>query len=102
MIRRPPRSTLLPNTTLVRALSATQLNATTTGDGALSYTPAVGTILNAGTHPLTVNAAATTNYNAASKTVSLTEDKVDQVITWSDPANIGHGTALSATQLNAT
>src|SRR5436309_2694413 len=84
------------------ALSATQLNATTSGDGALSYSPAAGAVLGAGPQSLTVNAAATANYNAASKTVSLTVGKADQVITWSNPTAIVYGTALSTTQLNAT
>jgi hypothetical protein len=85
------------------ALGATQLNATlTTGDGALTYTPGSGTVLNAGVHPLRVDAAETANYNAAFKTVSLTVEKADQVLAWTAPANITYGTALGATQLNAT
>jgi hypothetical protein len=67
------------------ALSATQLNATTTGDGALSYNPASGAVLNAGTHTLTVTAAGTTNYNEATRSVSLTVNKADQVIAWNAP-----------------
>ncbi|WP_190300363.1 MBG domain-containing protein [Rufibacter hautae] len=90
------------------ALSATQLNATVTGlaggsaAGALTYAPASNTVLNAGTHTLSVTAAETTNYNEATETVSLTVNKAEQVITWSNPANIVYGTALSGTQLNAT
>ena len=84
------------------ALSATQLNATTNGGGALTYSPAAGTVLNAGTHTLSVSAAATANYNAATKSVSLNVAKAAQTITWSNPAAIVFGTPLSATQLDAT
>jgi hypothetical protein len=90
------------------ALSSAQLNATVAGvaggsaAGALTYSPASGTILNSGTHTLSVSAAATTNYNSVTETVSLIVNKADQVITWENPANIVYGTALSATQLNAT
>ena len=34
--------------------------------------------------------------------VAVTVDKIAPTITWSNPANIAYGTALSATQLNAT
>ncbi len=60
------------------ALSSTQLNATVTGvaggsaPGALTYSPPAGTILPAGMNQaLTVTAAATANYNAATLTVHI-------------------------------
>ncbi|RTY88012.1 hypothetical protein EKL32_25520, partial [Flavobacterium sp. GSN2] len=89
-------------------LSATQLNATVSGaaggsaPGAFTYTPTLGTLLDAGSQILQVSAAATSNYNAATKTVSLTVNKANQNITWADPANITYGALLSATELNAT
>jgi ribosomal protein L18E len=84
------------------ALGAAQLNAAVTvGDGALTFTPAAGTVLNAGTHALQVDAAETANYKPASKTVSLVVEKADQVIEWATPSNIVYGTALGAAQLNA-
>jgi hypothetical protein len=58
-------------------LSGTQLNATVAGvaggsaPGALTYSPSSGTVLLAGTQTLTVSAAATANYNAATMPVSL-------------------------------
>ncbi len=58
-------------------LSSTQLNASVSGvtggsaPGTLSYSPAAGTVLLAGSNTLTVNAAATTNYNPATKTVTI-------------------------------
>src|SRR5207247_1202888 len=59
------------------ALDSTQLNATVAGvpggsaTGALTYTPAAGTVLTAGTQTLSVTAAATANYNSATKTVQI-------------------------------
>ncbi len=90
------------------ALSATQLNATVAGvsggstPGVLTYTPAAGTLLASGQQTLQVNAAETDYYNAATKSVTLTVNKADQSITWSNPAAITYGTALSNTQLNAS
>lgn len=58
-------------------LSGTQLNATVAGvsggsdPGALTYSPSAGTVLLAGTQTLIVSAAATTNYNSATTSVSL-------------------------------
>jgi len=59
-------------------------------------------VLNAGTQTLTVNAAATANYNAATKSSSISVAKADPTITWPTPASIVYGTPLSSTQLNAT
>ena len=44
----------------------------------------------------------TTNYTTATKTVQITVTQAAPVITWANPASIVYGTALSATQLNAT
>jgi hypothetical protein len=44
----------------------------------------------------------TTNYNSATGTVSLTVNKATPILTWATPSTITYGTALSATQLNAT
>jgi hypothetical protein len=86
------------------ALSATQLNATASVAGSFSYTPASGTILNAGTQTLNVTFTPTdgATYNEASASVQIVVNKVTPVINWSTPAAITYGTALSATQLNAT
>ena len=43
-----------------------------------------------------------TSYLASSANSSLTVTKATPVITWPNPADITYGTALSATQLNAT
>ena len=62
-------------------LTASQLNASlTTGDGGLTYTPAVGELLNAGTFSLKVTAAATNNYKAAEATVSIEVTKATPTV----------------------
>jgi hypothetical protein len=85
------------------ALSATQLNATTSVPGSFSYTPATGT-LNVGSQTLSVTFTPfdTTNYTIATATVTLTVNKATPVISWATPTVITYGTALGATQLNAT
>ncbi|MCY2938808.1 MAG: DUF4347 domain-containing protein [Planctomycetota bacterium] len=96
------------NITYGTVLNAAQLNATATGPvggsvvGGLSYGPTLGALLNAGNQTLTVTAAATSNYLATSKSVTLVVDKAKQTIVWETPAPITYGTPLSATQLNAT
>ncbi len=86
------------------ALSATQLDATASVAGTFVYTPAAGTVLAAGTQTLSVTFTPTntTDYNTATATVSLTVNDATSVITWAAPAAITYGTALSATQLDAT
>jgi len=87
------------------ALSATQLNATASVAGTFTYTPAAGTVPNAGSQPLTVNFSPTdaTNYATVTGTqVSITVNKATPSVTWSNPTAITYGTPLSATQLNAT
>ena len=86
-------------------LSATQLNATANTAGTFTYTPAVGTKLNAGNgQTLQVDFTPTdlTNFEATSKIVSINVAKANPVISWTNPTEITYGTLLSATQLNAT
>ncbi len=89
-------------------LSTTQLNASGSGlaggsaPGALSYSSALDSLLNSGPNLLTVTAAETADYLAATQTTTLLVNKANQVITWANPAPISFGTPLSATQLNAT
>jgi len=85
-------------------LSATQLNGTADIPGTIVYDPPAGTILTAGTHTLTATFTPndSANYNTKSGAVSITVLKATPAITWSAPANITYGTALGATQLNAT
>ena len=86
------------------ALSATQLDATSTVAGTFAYTPAAGTVLAAGSQTLSVTFTPTntTLYNTAAATVTLTVSKATPTISWATPAAITYGTALSVTQLDAT
>lgn len=73
-------------------LSATQLNATVavvgaSPAGAVTYSPAMGTVLGAGGgQPLTVNVAGTNNYNPATQTVHI--DVVKATPTFSDLSSL--------------
>lgn len=86
------------------ALSATQLNATSSVPGSFVYSPAIGTVLTAGTQTLTATFTPTdtTNYSTQTVSTSLVVNKAAPVITWATPAAITVGTVLSSTQLNAT
>ena len=87
------------------ALSATQLNATASVAGTFVYTPAAGTVLNAGaaqTLSVTFTPTDTANHTTATTTVAITVTKAIPTISWATPADLTYGAALSATQLNAT
>ena len=95
-----------PAITYGTALSATQLNASSGGvAGTFVYTPPVGTVLSAGVGQalsVTFTPSVPADYNSASGSTTITVDKATPVITWAAPSAITYGTALSATQLNAT
>jgi hypothetical protein len=86
------------------ALSDAQLNATASVPGTFVYTPAAGEVLAAEVQSLSVvfTPANATNYTTAEATVQITVTKATPIITWSKPQAISYGTALSASQLNAT
>ena len=87
------------------ALSGTQLDATANVQGTFTYTPAAGTVLGAGPdQTLSVSFAPndSTDYTNASATVMINVKAAAPTITWASPADIVYGTALSATQLDAT
>lgn len=86
------------------ALDGTQLNASADVAGDFSYSPVSGTVLDAGDHTLSVTFTPTdgTDYNTATKQVSLTVGQVEPVVNWAAPADITYGTALDDSQLNAT
>ncbi len=84
------------------ALSATQLDASSTVAGAFAYTPAAGTVLKAGTQTLSVTFSPTDTTDYATATVALTVNQATPAISWTNPAAIAYGTALSATQLDAS
>jgi len=81
------------------ALSATQLNASASVSGSFAYTPASGTILNAGNQNLSVvfTPTDTTNYNIATAAVTLTVNKAAATVTLSGLTATYDGTAKTAT-----
>jgi hypothetical protein len=85
------------------ALSTTQLDASSTVAGSFAYSPAAGTVLGAGSQTLLVTFSPTdsTDYTTATASVTLTVNKATPTVTWSTPAAVTVGTALSGTQLNA-
>src|SRR5205814_1401098 len=88
-----------------KALSATKLNATASVAGTRVYTPAAGTVLNAGASQslsVTFTPTDSANYTTATASVSISVAKATPTITWAAPGGITYGTALSAKQLNAT
>jgi len=86
------------------ALSSAQLNASSNVQGNYTYTPALGAVLTAGAHVLSVTFTPTDtiDYNIVTATVTLTVNQATPIITWGPPANIAYGTPLSTTQLDAT
>ena len=88
------------------ALGATQLNATASVPGTFVYAPAAGTVLAAGTQTLgvTFTPTDTARYTTAtaSTTLVVTVPRTTPTVSWATPAAITQGTALGATQLNAT
>ena len=86
------------------ALSATQLDATSTVAGTFAYTPALGAVLKAGSQTLSVTFTPTdtTDYTKATSTITLVVNQATPSINWPTPAAINPPTALSATQLDAT
>jgi hypothetical protein len=80
------------------ALSATQLNASSTVAGTFAYSPAAGTVLAAGSQPLTATFTPTdtTDYTTATQTVSMTVTQATPTIAWATSAAITYGTALSS------
>jgi surface antigen len=86
------------------ALTGAQLNATTSVPGTFVYTPALGTVLPAGSDTLSVTFTPTdaTDYASTTMTESITVGKATPTVTWPAPSAITYGMALSNTQLNAT
>jgi hypothetical protein len=56
----------------------------------------------AGNYPITVSGATADNYALTFSPGTLVITKATPVVTWGNPADIGYGTALSTSQLNAT
>ncbi|HEY1255635.1 MAG TPA: choice-of-anchor D domain-containing protein, partial [Terracidiphilus sp.] len=85
------------------ALSATQLNASSTVAGTFTYSPVAGTVLTAGAQTLTVTFTPTdtADYTTATATVTLTVTQATPIVAWPTPAAVTYGTPLGGTQLNA-
>jgi hypothetical protein len=90
-------------------LSATQLNATASFNsvnvpGTFVYSPAAGTVLGAGSKPLSVTFTPTdtVHYTTATGNTTQTVNQATPTVAWPTPSPITTGTALSATQLDAT
>jgi hypothetical protein len=86
------------------ALTAAQLNASANVAGSFAYTPAPGTILDAGSRTLSVTFTPDepSNYHSVTTSVPIDVGKATPIVTWPTPAPIVYPTPLSATQLNAT
>ena len=86
------------------ALSATQLSATANTAGTFVYNHQVGAVLSAGQWTLSATFTPDdwANYYNESISVPLTVVKATPAVSWNPPSDIVYGTALSATQLNAT
>lgn len=84
-------------------LSGTQLNGITDVPSVCVYTPALGTVLPAGTYTLSVTCTPNDpNYEPITGTVTLiVKGKVKPQILWFNPSPIINPTPLSPTQLNA-
>lgn len=84
-------------------LSGSQLNAVTEVPATCVYSPALGTILAAGTYTLSVVCTPSdTNYDVLTGTVTLVvKSKVKPKIIWFNPSAIVNPTPLGGTQLNA-
>ena len=86
------------------ALSATQLDATSSVPGTFTYTPALGTLLKAGasqTLSVAFMPTDTIDYTPTTASATINVNQATPIITWANPADITYGTALSATQLDA-
>jgi hypothetical protein len=70
---------------------------------AATGTPLSGSPVQAGTYTVVASFAGSPDYASATSTpVTFTVNQATPTITWTNPAPITYGTALSATQLNAT
>ena len=85
-------------------LTGSQLDASANVPGSISYSPAAGTVLGAGTQTLTASFTPTdsTDYNNATQTVSLVVNRATPTLSWVTPAAITYGTPLTGSQLDAT
>jgi hypothetical protein len=106
----PPTATFTASPTSIAAGQSSTLSWNTTNATTVSINQGIGTVTASGTR--SVSPTATTTYTltatngagstTATTTVTVGSSKITPTITWSNPASIIYGTALSGTQLNAT
>jgi YVTN family beta-propeller protein len=92
------------NITYGTALNNTQLDAYASVNGNFVYTPPTGTVLSAGQQQIlsiTFTPTDTVNYTQAYSTALINVTRATPIITWSNPADIVHGTPVSRVQLDA-
>jgi hypothetical protein len=70
--------------------------------GTLAFTTAATPASNIGTYPVTASGLSHPNYTITYVAGTLTVSPAATAITWANPSAITYGTALSATQLNAS
>ncbi|HEY3417254.1 MAG TPA: Ig-like domain repeat protein, partial [Armatimonadota bacterium] len=102
-----PASVIYGSTSTLSTTGGSGTGAVTYSAGASTGCSVAGSTLSvtdaSGSCAVTATKAADTDYNAVtSAVVSVTLTRAVPVITWGNPAGIVYGTALSATQLNAT
>jgi hypothetical protein len=105
VLKAPSTVTWSPPAAIVfgTSLGPAQLNASANYAGSFTYTPAAGTVLAAGTQMLTVTfTPSDPNVNGATANVALVVLKATAQLTWNPPGPIVYGTALGASQLNAS
>ncbi len=78
------------------------LTVTYTGRNTTVYGPSTTPPTNAGDYTASASYAGDSNYNPSNDSEDYSIAKATPSITWSNPADIIYGTALSGTQLNAT
>jgi hypothetical protein len=85
-------------------LGSPQLDAKASVPGTFVYSPGAGTVLRAGSQPLLLTFTPTDAVDYVTGTVSTAIMVAQAVpsVTWANPADIVYGTALGATQLDAT
>ncbi len=86
------------------SLGASQLDASSATTGTFVYSPALGTVLTAGSHTLSVafTPADSADYTTAIASVTLVVNKATPAISWAAPKAILYGVALSQAQLDAS
>jgi Flp pilus assembly CpaE family ATPase len=85
-------------------LTLAQLNATSSIEGTLLYTPGPGYVLPVGTHTLwvTFTPADSSRYASLQAATSIVVTRATPILSWPKPATIIFGTPLDDAQLNAT